>query len=75
MFSAAVSKAAGDLTRALTAVQTGFVDAATAASLKAIKTIAAAETVERKAVAKADVVLAKDLQAAWGRMPRPNAAP
>ncbi len=65
-FSAAASKAAGDLTRALNAVQTGFVDAATAASLKATKTIAAAETVERKAVAKADVVLAKDLQAAWG---------
>lgn len=55
-FSAAASKAAGDLTRALNAVQTGFVDAATAASLKATKTIAAAETVERKAVAKADVV-------------------
>jgi hypothetical protein len=29
-FSAAVSKAAGDLTRALNAVQTGFVDAPTA---------------------------------------------
>ena len=66
MFSAAASKAAVDLTRALNAVQTGFVDAATAASVKATKTIAAAETVERKAVAKADVVLAKDLQAAWG---------
>jgi hypothetical protein len=64
--TAAVSKAAGDLTRALNAVQTGFVDAATAASLKATKTIAAAETVERKAVAKADVVLAQDLQSAWG---------
>ena len=46
--SAAVSKAAGDLTRALNAVQTGFVDAATAAGVKATKTIAAAETVERK---------------------------
>jgi hypothetical protein len=66
MFSAAASKAASDLTRALNAVQTGFVDAATAASLKATKTIAAGETVERKAVAKADVVLAKDLQSAWG---------
>ena len=65
-FSAAASKAAGDLTRALNAVQTGFVDAATAAGVKATKAIAAAETVERKAVAKADVVLAKDLQAAWG---------
>jgi hypothetical protein len=66
IYSAAVSKAAGDLTRALNAVQTGFVDAATAASVKATKTIAAAETVERKAVAKADVVLAQDLQSAWG---------
>jgi hypothetical protein len=66
MFTAAASKAAVDLTRALNAVQTGFVDAATAASVKATKTIAAAETVERKAVAKASVVLAKDLQAAWG---------
>ena len=66
IYSAAVSKAAGDLTRALNAVQTGFVDAATAASVKATKTIAAAETVERKAVAKADVVLAQDLQTAWG---------
>jgi hypothetical protein len=66
MFSAAASKAAVDLTRALNAVQTGFVDAATAAGVKATKAIAAAETVERKAVAKADVVLAKDLQAAWG---------
>jgi len=66
IYSAAVSKAAGDLTRALNAVQTGFVDAATAASFKATKTIAAAETVERKAVAKADVVLAQDLQSAWG---------
>ena len=47
-------------------VQTGFVDAATAASVKATKAIAAAETVERKAVAKADVVLAQDLQSAWG---------
>ena len=65
-YTAAASKAEVDLTRALDAVQTGFVDAATAASLKATKTIAAAETVERKAVAKADVVLAKDLQAAWG---------
>ncbi|MCY3013472.1 MAG: hypothetical protein NT171_02055 [Planctomycetota bacterium] len=35
IYSAAVSKAAGDLTRALNAVQTGFVDAATAASVKA----------------------------------------
>jgi hypothetical protein len=50
----------------LNAVQTGFVDAATAASVKATKAIAAAETVERKAVAKADVVLAQDLQSAWG---------
>ena len=66
IFSAAVSKAAGDLTRSLNAVQTGFVDAATAASVKATKAIAAAETVERKAVAKADVVLAQDLQSAWG---------
>jgi hypothetical protein len=66
MFTAAVSKAAGDLTRALNAVQTGFVDAATAASVKATKAIAAAETVERKAVAKANVVLTQDLQAAWG---------
>ena len=66
IYSAAVSKAAGDLTRSLNAVQTGFVDAATAASVKATKTIAAAETVERKAVAKADVVLAQDLQSAWG---------
>ena len=66
IYSAAVSKAAGDLTRALNAVQTGFVDAATAAGVKATKTIAAAETVERKAVAKADVVLAQDLQSAWG---------
>ena len=66
MFTAAASKAAVDLTRALNAVQTGFVDAATAASLKAIKTITAAETVERKAVAKTNVVLAKDLQSAWG---------
>jgi len=65
-FSAAASKAAGDLTRALNAVQTGFVDAATAASVKATKMIAAAETVERKAVAKASVVLARDLQSAWG---------
>ena len=64
--SAAVSKAAGDLTRALNAVQTGFVDAATAAGVKATKAIAATETVERKAVAKADVVLAQDLQSAWG---------
>ncbi len=47
-------------------MQTGFVDAATAASLKATKAIAAAETVERKAVAKADVILAQDLQSAWG---------
>ena len=47
-------------------VQTGFVDAATAASVKATKLITAAETVERKAVAKADVVLAQDLQSAWG---------
>jgi hypothetical protein len=45
--TAAVSKAAGDLTRTLNAFQTGFVDAATAASLKATKAIAAAETVER----------------------------
>ena len=66
IYSAAVSRAAGDLTRALNVVQTGFVDAATAASLKATKTIAAAETVQRKAVAKADVVLAQDLQSAWG---------
>ena len=66
MFSAAASKAAVDLTRALNAVQTGFVDAATAAGVKATKAIAAAETVERNAVAKADVVLAKDLQSAWG---------
>ena len=66
IYSAAVSKAAGDLTRSLNAVQTGFVDAATAASVKATKAIAAAETVERKAVAKADVVLAQDLQSAWG---------
>ncbi|MSR27399.1 MAG: hypothetical protein EXS06_10380 [Planctomycetaceae bacterium] len=66
MFSAAASKAAGDLTRLLNAVQTGFVDAATAASVKSTKAIAAAETVERKAVAKADVVLAQDLQSAWG---------
>ncbi|MEI8369106.1 MAG: Mbeg1-like protein [Planctomycetia bacterium] len=66
IYSAAVSKAAVDLTRALNAVQTGFVDAATAASVKATKAIAAAETVERKAVAKADVVLAQDLQSAWG---------
>ena len=66
MFSAAASKSEVDLTRALNAVQTGFVDAATAASLKATRTIAAAETVERKAVAKADVVLAQDLQSAWG---------
>ena len=66
MFTAVASKAAVDLTRALNAVQTGFVDAATAASVKATKTIAAAETVERKAVAKADVVLAQDLQSAWG---------
>jgi len=66
IYSAAVSKAAGDLTRALNAVQTGSVDAATAASVKATKAIAAAETVERKAVAKADVVLAQDLQTAWG---------
>ncbi len=66
MFTAAASKAAGELTRALNAVQTGFVDAATAASLKATKAIADAETVERKAVAKADVVLAQDLQSAWG---------
>ena len=66
IYSAAVSKAAGDLTRALNAVQTGFVDAATEASVKATKTIAAAETVERKSVAKADVVLAQDLQSAWG---------
>jgi hypothetical protein len=65
MFSAAASKGAADLTLALNAVQTGFVDAATATSLEATKTIAAAETVQRKAVAKADVVLAKDLQAAW----------
>jgi len=66
MFTASASKAAVDLTRALNAVQTGFVDAATAASVKATKTIAAAETVERKAVAKTNVVLAKDLQSAWG---------
>jgi len=66
IYSAAVAKAAGDLTLALNAVQTRFVDAATAASVKATKTIAAAETVERKAVAKADVVLAQDLQSAWG---------
>ena len=66
IYSAAVSKAAGDLTRSLNAVQTGFVDAATAASVKATKLITAAETVERKAVAKADVVLAQDLQSAWG---------
>ncbi|MSR27401.1 MAG: hypothetical protein EXS06_10390 [Planctomycetaceae bacterium] len=65
-FSAAASKAAGDLTRALNAVQTGFVDAATAAGVKATRTIAAAETVERKAFAKANVVLAKYLQAACG---------
>jgi hypothetical protein len=50
IYSAAVSKAAGDLTRALNAVQTGFVDAATEASVKATKTIAAAETVEREKV-------------------------
>ena len=50
----------------MNAVQTGFVDAATAASVKATKAIAAAETLERKAVAKADVVLAQDLQSAWG---------
>ncbi len=66
MFTAAASRAAGDLTRALNAVQAGFVDAATAASVKATKLITAAETVERKAVAKADVVLAQDLQTAWG---------
>ena len=66
IYAAAVSKAAGDLTRSLNAVQTGFVDAATAAGVKATKAIAAAETVERKAVAKADVVLAQDLQSAWG---------
>jgi hypothetical protein len=66
IYSAAGSKAAGDLTRSLNAVQTGFVDAATVASVKATKAIAAAETVERKAVAKADVVLARDLQSAWG---------
>ncbi len=66
IYAAAVSKASGDLTRSLNAVQTGFVDAATAASLKATKAIAAAETVERKAVAKADIVLAQDLQTAWG---------
>ena len=66
IYSAAVSRAAVDLTRALNAVQTGFVDAATAASVKATKLITAAETVERKAVAKADVVLAQDLQSAWG---------
>ena len=66
IYSAAVSRAAVDLTRALNAVQTGFVDAATAASVKATKLITAAETVERKAVAQADVVLAQDLQSAWG---------
>ena len=56
IYSAAVSKAAVDRTRALNAVQTGFVDAATTAGVKATKAIAAAETVERNAVAKADVV-------------------
>ena len=66
MFTAASSKAAGDLTRALNAVQTGFVDAATAASVTATKTIAAAETVQRKAGAKSNIVLAQDLQSAWG---------
>jgi len=44
----------------------GFVDAATAAGVRATKEIAAAGTVERKAVAQSDVVLAQDLQAAWG---------
>ena len=34
--------------------------------MRATKEIAAAETVERKAAAQADVVLAQDLQAAWG---------
>ena len=34
--------------------------------MQATKSIAEAETAERKAVAQADVGLAKDLQAAWG---------
>ena len=34
--------------------------------MNATKSIAEAETAERKAVAQADVGLAKDLQAAWG---------